>query len=199
MRQLLPLVTLALAVSGCVSHGTGDLSSSGVDGHSFAVQRADAYIKRLPLHGSSSEKEALHRRFIQMFFSGFTSPDASMVSGSDVAHRGFREGQDFRRHSNSAKIRQTMEAFGYVYTEAEGTWSTGFETSLFRPRSVPDQKWWLNEFGNTEYVVPKDAGNESEPVLYRIYGFLSPKGEYGHMGSYDHEFYPTKVVHIKRG
>ena len=90
-----------------------------------------------------------------------------------------------------------MEAYGYIFTEITGDWSVAFEISCFTPRGFPDQRWWLDEFGDTKYDFQKKETMAGKQTLYHLSGFLSPEGKYGHMGRYDHEFYATKVVLIR--
>jgi hypothetical protein len=164
----------------------------------LALRLADAYIGHLAFPPSAAEREEIRHAFAREFFSGFTGPDNHLI-GSKAAVAGFKAGQEFRRKSSQARVMKTMEEFGYIATEAEGTWVVDFEVSCFRPRSQPDQSWWLSVFGGTKDVLPKREEPSSGPVLFHVSGFLSPKGQYGHLGAYEHEFYATKVVCIKGG
>src|SRR5262245_57583484 len=197
MRLLILLLIVALA-SSCTTQRRSEPASSRAAGPAIAQQLADAYIQRLSPQPAASEKEQIRQEFTGMFFSGFTSPDGSVI-GRDAAERGFEAGQEFRRKCNASEVKKTMENYGYVATEAEGTWSVRFEVSCFTPRHASSEAWWLNGFGNTEYVLPKKEEKTDQRMLYRISGFLSPRGQYGHLGGYDHEFYATKVVYIKNG
>lgn len=196
--RLTIILVVALAASSCASRQRASSASSGVAGPALAQQLAETYLAHLPSQRISSDREALRQDFTRMFFTGFTDPGASL-NGSDAAERGFEAGQKFRRHCNAQKIKQTMEAYGYVATEATGTWNVRFEVSSFRPRNAPDETWWLNGFGNTKYILSRNDKWTSQPILYRVSGFLSPIGGYGHLGGYIHEFYATKVVYIKDG
>jgi len=197
MRYVLPILLVVLLSTGCVEHRSS-VAHAPDSGPARAERLADAYIKQLAIAPSESERDEIRHVFTTQFFSGFTGPEDSLI-GSKAAEAGFRAGQDFRRTSSASQVRRTMEEFGYVHTEAEGTWSTGFEVRLFRPRGTPNQRWWFEGFGDTKYVMPKDNENLSGPIYYRVTGFLSPKGQYGHLGGYDHEFYATSVVYLKSG
>jgi len=192
------LLIIALATSSCVFKQRAGLTSSGLAGPALAQQEAESFLAHLSSEPTSSEREDFRHDFTNRFFSGFTSPNDCII-GSDAAEHGFKAGQKFRRHCNERDITRTMEAYGYVAAEAIGTWNVRFEVSCFCPRNTPDEAWWLSGFGNTKYILPKKGEKIDPPVLYRISGFLSPKGEYGHLGNSSHEFYATKVVYIKDG
>jgi len=118
------------------------LTSSGLTGQALAQQQAEAYLAHLSSQPTSSECEDFRDDFTNMFFSGVTDPEGDII-GRDAAEHGFKAGQKFRRRCNAQEIKQMMEAYGYVATEAIGTWTVGFEVSCFCPRNTPDEGWWL--------------------------------------------------------
>ena len=197
MRLLITLFA-AILTSSCATNREVGLPSPRVAGPAVAQQQAEVYIANLSPQPMGSEREGIRQEFTRTFFSGFTDPTASLI-GSDAAEHGFHAGQNFRRHCDASEVKKTMEDYGYVATEATGKWIVRFEVSVFRPRDVPDQGWWLEGFGDTRYIYPKKGEETNQPVYYHISGFLSPKGRYGHLGGYDHEFYATKVVYVKDG
>ncbi|MEA3213215.1 MAG: hypothetical protein QOE70_6272 [Chthoniobacter sp.] len=131
------------------------------------------------------------------FFTGFTNHTGSMSGGEDAELKGFKAGQEFRR-ANPDKLRDTFESFGYVATEAEGIWMAGFEQSGFKPRNSPEE-WWLSGMADTVSDLLEDQKIPDGGISIRITGYLSPRGSYGHLGSYDHEFYATKIFKSNGG
>jgi hypothetical protein len=89
-----------------------------------------------------------------------------------------------------------MEGFGYTAIEHDGVWTVSFEQSDFRPDNQPAQRWWLSEFGDTQSDLPKDAKIPDNGVHIRISGYLSPSGQFGHLGHYDHEFFAIRISKI---
>ncbi len=85
-----------------------------------------------------------------------------------------------------------MEGFGYRAVEAEGEWTEGFETRIFRPRNQPKEVWWFHYMGISRADIPKGMAINHIPI--RAVGFLSPAGHYGHFGSGDHQFYATSIT-----
>jgi hypothetical protein len=165
-------------------------------GPDVALREAGAYIAKLLPQPADSQKEEIRKEFTEAFFEGFTDPTAS-VFGRDAAKHGLHAGQNLSRLCDAAMVRRIMEDYGYVATEATGTWATGFEVSVFSPRDMPDQGWWLERFGDTKYIYPKKGDGTNQPLYFRISGFLSPKGRYGHLGGYHYQFYATEVVYVK--
>jgi hypothetical protein len=198
MRALLSVLCAVVFGTGCVGHKASGARRSTESAPTRALRLANAYIERLAVPPSESERDEIRLQFTHEFFLGFTGPEDSLI-GSGAPQAGFRAGQKFRHTASASQVRHTMEEFGYAYTEAEGTWGTGFEVSCFRPRSMPDESWWLSGFGDTKYAMPKRRDASSGPVYFRVTGYLSPKGKCGHLGGYDRQFYATRVVHIKGG
>jgi hypothetical protein len=187
-----PYLFLVIVVTGCTT------SRHHLSGRAEAQIKAEDYILHLKPEPTAAEKEDILQDFTTQFFQGFTDPDASIL-GRPAVERGFKEGQKFRRHCSELEVRHFMEDYGYTYVEETGTWTVRFEVSSFSPRSNPDGGWWLSYFGNTKADFPKDLNKLKNPIYYRVTGFLSPKGEYGHMGGSSHEFFATKIEYIKDG
>lgn len=157
------------------------------------VKLADAFLASLPPEQRPKNPEWARDDFVRCFFMGFTNHTGSMSGGEVAGLQGFKAGQEFRR-ANPDKLKETFESFGYVAAEVEGTWTTGFEHSGFKPhRERSTEEWWLSGFSDTVSDLPKGEKIPDEGVGIRIIGFLSPRGSYGHLGSYDHEFYATKI------
>jgi hypothetical protein len=196
--RLLAILLVGILASSCASKQETGSPPPRVAGPDVALREAEAYLAKLSPQPADSEREEIRTEFTQMFFSGFTNPTGGLI-GRDAAEHGFHAGQNLRRHCDAVMVRRIMEDYGYVATEATGTWAVRFEVSVFSPRDMPDQGWWLEGFGDTKYTYPKKGEETDQPVYFRISGFLSPKGRYGHLGGYEHEFYATKVVYVKDG
>lgn len=165
-----------------------------------AIQQADAYFASLPFAQRTPHRDKIRVEFLRGFFDGFVNPEGRITGGAhDGNWHGFQAGQAYR-HANPAKLKESMEGFGYTATEAEGRWITGFETSLFSPLgSNSGQKWWLSGLNDTALKFDEGTTIPEDGILIRVFGFLSPKGQYGHLGVYDHEFYVTMISKTKDG
>ncbi len=162
------------------------------------VRLADAYVTSLPQQESAAHAKEIRNDFTTRFFRGFINPDGSISGGTSAGRAGFNAGQQYRR-SNPDKLKQTMEGFGYAATNAQGIWAVGFEHSGFRPDGHSGREWWLAPLpvagaaGAVDHLVPRQGGR------VRISGFLSPRGQYGHLGTYEHEFFATNISLINFG
>src|ERR1043166_2547281 len=140
----------------------------------------------------SAKLNEIRNDYIRSFFQGFRMPGSNMGGGSEAERRGFFEGQEYRR-SNPTRIKETMEGFGYIAVETEGTWTVCFEHSGFRPDNQPSKTWWLSEFGDTGSAIPKGMKIPKSGIHIRVTGFLSPAGRYGHLAGYEHELFATAI------
>jgi len=106
---------------------------------SAGAQFADRYFTffRTPIDPC----EAQYRRwlYIDRFFLGFTSPEASFdeTYGEPppefpVMEAGLRAGKEYRR-AHPELVAATYISFGYNPISTEGVWTTGFEKSNFVP------------------------------------------------------------------
>jgi hypothetical protein len=156
------------------------------------LKLANEYLQSLPSEKKPFGEEWARHDFIQSFFAGFTKPTASMINGDPASQQGFKLGQEFRR-AHPDRLPETFESFGYVAMEADGVYTWGMEHSGFQPRDHPGEMWWIAAIIGTASDLPKGQEIPEEGLALRITGFRSPKGEYGHLGTYDHEFYATKI------
>ena len=165
-----------------------------------AIRQADAYFDSLPYAQRTPHRDKVRVDFLRGFFSGFVSPNGRIEGGTHNEYwHGFQAGQAYRR-TNPAKLTETMEGFGYVATEAEGRWTVGFEHSGFRPLGrYSGQHWWLSGLNDTAFEFTKDGKIPDDGISLHLIGFLSPKGQYGHLGGYDNEFYATKISKTNGG
>lgn len=159
-----------------------------------ALRQADAYYDSLPYAARSPHRDKVRVSFLDGFFDGFVNPNGEILGGPHDAHwHGFQAGQADRR-ANPAKLSETMGGFGYTPLKTEGRWTVGFEHSGFRPAGAsPENEWWLSGLSNTAFDLIRTTPIPDEGLAIRITGFLSPKGKYGHLSSYDHEFYATLI------
>jgi hypothetical protein len=160
-----------------------------------AVARlADGYAKSLP----QPEKRAEAKRdFESTFLTGFTTPNVSLGSPSDAAAAGLKAGQAYRRE-HPAKVKEILEGYGYVATEADGLWEAGFEVSEFKPAKNPKENWWITVLGEEgaalEGAERVHVEASVDGVQVHVSGFLSPKGHYGHFGVGEREFIATSIT-----
>lgn len=175
------------------------VTASGLRVPAEVIRLAEQYVASLPW---PQDREAVRSEYLKAFFRGFIHPDRPArfdPARPQHAAIGFRAGQGYRR-AHADKIEETMRGFGYVAVTAEGSYTTGFETSWFEPRGQPEQDWWVRFMADSRLGPPEDGPTSrlgfSLPV--RVTGFLSQPGRYGHLGAYDHELLVTSIVPLGR-
>jgi hypothetical protein len=131
--------------------------------------------------------------FVHSFFWGFVMPNGKLTGGNPVDFAGDAAGRQYRL-SNPDKLKEIMQGFSYVATNAQGTWSQGFELSKFRTEGDPGRGWWLMRppEPSAAGVIAREIPPSGGPV--HIADFLSPKGQYGHLGTCDHQFFATNFA-----
>jgi tetratricopeptide (TPR) repeat protein len=88
--------------------------------------------------------------------------------------------------------------------EVEGTYTAGFEASVFRPSAeeYKGQRWWLspNKDFNERYKKFRPNGQPrvliGPTVFVRMRGRLVGPGKYGHLGSWRYEFTVDQVLEM---
>jgi hypothetical protein len=202
-RHTHPSMTARILLTVLALASAADAQIQKVAAPEAVAQLAEAYLGSLPSEEPLSRERAFVRDdFLRSFFSGFTRPGARMTGGTEAGRRGFAAGQEYWK-AHRDKLKETMEGFGYVATEAKGVYTSGFEHSGFRPTDRPNEEWWLSTLGNTESDLAKNSTIRKPRVAVRITGFLSPGRVngfgYGHMNQYDREFYATKISKLDGG
>lgn len=159
-----------------------------------ALREADAYFDSLPYFWRTPHRDKVRVEFLRGYFNGFVTPgEITMVGKHDACWHGVKAGQVYRR-THPAKLKETMEDFGYTAAVARGRWLSGFEISDFRPLGGGrDKSWWLSALTSTAFEFAKDVTIPHDGISLRVEGFLSPKGAFGHLNGYDHEFYATQI------
>lgn len=156
------------------------------------VRLADAYA------ASRSEAEqfrpgrTLTQEYADWFFSGFTHPGGAVYTSSAIVKQAYGQGQLYWREHASERD-EIFAGYGYRRIEANGTWSLAFEKSSFVPLTSGGEKWWLGSFGGVKWSELRPGQTEpdfNEAEVY-IVGYVSPKGQYGHLGMYDREVLVT--------
>jgi hypothetical protein len=111
--------------------------------------------------------------------------------------------RDEARPVQRAKTPKELQVLGYTRVEATGTWKYGFERSEFVPNDRPNEKWWLKLpsrwWDENKNPALRRKGIEQNGVSIRINGLLSPKGQWGHLGEYDHEFVADSISSLDPG
>ncbi len=86
----------------------------------------------------------------------------------------------------------------------KGLYVSAFERSDFMPCGV-DEHWWLqgSAYSEIEEFIKKNSlrsgegdWNPNTPVYIEVAGTITAKGEWGHMGSYQHELNATELIDI---
>ena len=192
-RSISTLLLLITALAGEAAAGNiPDI----VLGYASAFAQTQAADKQLPT------SPTLPAEYAQWFFQGLIHPSGGIVTQSAIMRDAYTNGQRYWRDHPSERA-NIMAGYGYLAIERDGTWSRGFEKSVFQPAHVDVDvgagAWWLDSFGGVAWkdvgLVPPNSSYEQPHV--RIVGYLSPKGHYGHLGAYEHEVLVTSGVAVK--
>ncbi len=185
------LAMLALVAAGAAGAPADPLPD-------FVVRMADETIARLPTLGPIRDHATAVALFGWEFLNGFLQPGTLCPGCAGVGHEGMLAGQRFRRE-HPDRHDEVMRGYGYALTTVDGTCLTAFEASRFTPKHerkpTPDDQvewnWWVGGWGDT-FVgppAPRLPGHgKAHEWACRMTGWLSPRGGYGHMNMYGHQF-----------
>ena len=159
------------------------------------LKLANDCLKASPVTKTAAERDEFREVFLMTFLWGFTSPKSELQGGRDGGVQGHKAGQQYWR-DHPEKIKTVFASYGYVAIEAEGVWTVGWETSLFRPtsRERSHERWWVKPLDRSLCESAASSMYSDEETLILASGFLSPLGEYGHMGCFDREFNITRAL-----
>lgn len=155
---------------------------------------AEHYIASLPKSTSPSQLEQARNAFKFAFLSGFTDSEGAIWSESDAITKGFQAGQTYR-HQHPNEVAHIMVGFGYKPIAVRGIWRMGPELSVFCPASNTKAYWWLTILGNSP--AAKAHVSPEQCIDVQISGFLSPAGQYGHMGGFSRDVYANSIMCLR--
>jgi hypothetical protein len=189
----LVIVAIAAAVAEGADTPTSDFAAPGA-----VVRLANGYVASVQQQEDGARENDIRRSFLRAFFWGFVNPKGTLSGGTPADHAGYQAGQLYWR-TNAAKLKETMEGFGYTATNAQGDWSVGFERSVFRAGGDSGRGWWLRPLPSPESSQATDPDLPESGGPVRIAGFLSAKGRYGHLGMCEYQFFATNISLIEIG
>lgn len=224
MRKSFSALLCILLIGGCSNDSP---SAKAKTPPAAVLSLAEAYIDSLTAWRLYLDRDATRDEFLAGFLDGFVHPRSRLLRitgelrdvhpGDSISPvletlggfvvepvqaeqgpywHGNLAGQEYRL-ANPTKVRETMEGFGYAFTEVEGIWTVGFEHSGLYPADHPERgMWWLSQLEETESNIPDPWKIPEAGVHVRASGYLSPAGQYGHLGNYRHEFYATRITRI---
>lgn len=197
MRIVL-LLLLAVASARAAETTLANLLEPKAVAPGAVVKLAEAYVKSLPKPPATPAETK--RDFQRTFLIGFTEPNVSIGSPNDAETSGLEAGHDYRR-KHPEKLKEILEGYGYVATEADGFWRAGFEVSDFKPKKNPKETWWITVIGEEgaarEGAERVHVERSMDGAQVHIIGFLSPEGYYGHFGVGRREFMATGITAAK--
>lgn len=148
----------------------------------------------LQLEEKKGSDDALQsEEYARWFFQGFTHTGGGIYTRSDLVRDAYTKGQIYWRDHPSERDK-VFAGYGYSAIEQEGVLSRGFEKSDFKPNDLSTGPWWTTPLGD---VAWRDVGIKPmslSPMRLRIVGYLSPEGQFGHLGAYKHEVLVTSAV-----
>ena len=167
-------------------------------GPAKAVEIPPIVKKHFETYAASHSKEKKHpsdrpseQIFAYFFFIGLTSPYEVWTS-EGFETDAYNQGQSYwRDHPNEREL--ILASYGYVRVDVKGVWRCGFEESSFTPIGRKNEEWWVSSFrGATR--EKKFGSNCYKNHSVRIIGYLSPTGNYGHLGAYKREIFFTSFT-----
>ncbi len=200
MRPLL-LILLTLATAHSAEPAPASRLEPKIPSPAVVFKLGEAYVKSLPPSGQPDGKLAGARRdFERSFLLGFTRPIATIGNPNDAEVHGLQAGLDYRRAHPEA-LKEILEGYGYVATEADGVWRAGFEVSDFKPKENPNETWWITVLGDEGGAKARaervHVERRVDGVVVHVSGFLSPEGHYGHFGVGQRELMATSITPAK--
>jgi len=143
-----------------------------------------------------SVADAQSIQYAHWFFQGFTHPSGGIFTKSSLMRDAYTKGQVYWRDHPSRRD-YIFAGYGYLAIEQDGIFSRGFEKSDFQSDGLRVNLWWMTSLGD---VAWRDIGVEplrTGPSHLHIVGYLSPKGQFGHLGAYEREVLVTSAVFLK--
>lgn len=187
------LRTLSTILVACVLTAT----ASAGNARDVEPAPADSSTQAQTADGQAAYDGGAHEDYAKYFFLGFRHPSNGMAIASPLLQAAYTRGQAFWR-DHPAERAQVFAAHGYVAIEREGFWSRGFERDAFEPGDGSGAGWWIESLGDQPWSATGLAPNGLRSHV-RIVGYLSPKGQYGHLGGYEHELLVSSGVRIEAG
>jgi hypothetical protein len=208
------IMRLTLVFIGCCSVGAAATCSA----QDIAQPTAGAAIAKLADEAIAADAEAVRSReysrsaFVRAFLDGYANPEGTIpvnpsLSESRMNGAGWSAGQAYRR-ANPESVAQVMRAYGYREFEGAGAWTVGFEAGGFKPDAAdgsPEasslQSCWYLAFirsGDLEeqlrQLVPRDVRLPNVTLRVLVKGYLSERGQFGHLGACQRQVYAVSVV-----
>jgi len=134
------------------------------------------------------------RSFVEDFLDGFLHPDAERWSSDpeSASYRGYLAGQQHGR-VHPEQRHALLLAYGYMLVERVGEYHYGFEVSTFFPEG--GGAWWIESL--TKWPeMPDPPHYRIAYVRYRLAGYLSPLGQYGHLGMCPRRLLATRIEQV---
>lgn len=124
----------------------------------------------------------------------FSRPDngpplLGLVNDAQAAGRAARD-------DHPAELDAAMAARGYRRMNVVGTWARGFEISSFAPADGSGETWTFGRMGKfpCRVTILGDPSWNDLPARVRFDGYVSGRGQFGHLGGYDREFLVLTVT-----
>lgn len=152
---------------------------------------------------SAYSKEEQQFDFLRGYRYGYLQFLIDIDEASSISHHpktspfaaGFRAALGYAKERSEHKpsLRIWLDSFGYKPVERVGKFSLGFETSHFIPGN--NEPSWC-------FRLPKAVREKSQGILrdektFKVKGWLSPKGNYGHMGACQYEVVIYELSEVK--
>ena len=91
-----------------------------------------------------------------------------------------------------------MSGYGYRRVAVEGNLLEGFEMNAFAPKGKADELWALGDFrDHLSRQTPNYSGSSGSNSV-QIVGYVSPIGEYGHLGALKREVLVESITYLTK-
>ena len=147
------------------------------------ARQAQAYLAEHRAEAKAGD--AADERYAGAFFDGFRHPDGGIWTNDALRREAYQQGQAYwRTHPEAAQRDAIFTGYGYTRVEEDGELVKGFEISSFQS-SVQVGPCWLDYAGT--------ASSKLQGAVH-VAGYLSPPGQYGHLGMYHYELLAYSIV-----
>lgn len=191
---------LVLFVATCAAFT--NLFAADRDGSEVHVENVPPFVSELakqylattsPSETSTSALRLATQRYADIYLLGYISPpcpDCLPTADQGIFGSAYDAGvADRRQHPE--RWDAVMSGYGYRRVDVVGKMSLGYEKAAFVPDGQVGEIWWVGgpssvpgEVATPDKIIA-NARNGGSRV--NIIGYLSPKGQYGHLGAYDRQ------------
>lgn len=152
--------------------------------------------KAFPTGRGALPDRTLEEEYAFWFLQGYRYPRGAWSHPSDdVVRVAAVVAAERYRAEHPNDVDAIMSGYGFRRVNVQGVWSRGVERSEFVPNGQPSGAWWLEGFQEFAPADPPNRRPFSADADVRIVGYLSPEGNYGHLGAWKREVLVESITY----